>query len=111
MDIKYLKGVGEKRANAFKEIGINSLEDFLQFIPRMYIEKIDIKKMRDHFDSNVLVAGKIFDVEYPRKPNLPTYVFIKDETGITQVPIFGKSEFRSKQFRLNDYFLFWGKVV
>jgi ATP-dependent DNA helicase RecG len=111
VDIKYLKGVGEKRANAFNEIGIKSLEDFLQFIPRMYIEKIDIKKMRDHFDSNVLVAGKIFDVEYPRKPNLPTYVFIKDETGITQVPIFGKSEFRSKQFRLNDYFLFWGKVV
>jgi ATP-dependent DNA helicase RecG len=110
VDIKYLKGVGEKRAKAFNEIGINSLEDFLQFIPRMYIEKIDIKNIRRHFDSNVLIAGKIYDVEHPRKPTHPMFVFVKDDTGITQVPIFGKSEFRSKQFRLNDSFLFWGKV-
>ena len=36
MDIKYLKGVGDKRAEAFNKIGINKLEDFLQFIPRTY---------------------------------------------------------------------------
>jgi ATP-dependent DNA helicase RecG len=110
VDIKFLKGVGEKRAAAFKEIGINSLEDFLQFIPRMYIEKVDIKNIRQHFDSNVLIAGKVYDIDYPKKPNHPLNVIIRDDTGITQVPIFGKSEFRSKQFRLNDFFIFWGKV-
>ncbi|MBK8552649.1 MAG: hypothetical protein IPL53_16890 [Ignavibacteria bacterium] len=39
MDIKYLKGVGEKRAEAFSKIGINTLDDFLNFIPRAYINK------------------------------------------------------------------------
>ena len=43
LDIKYLKGIGEKRAKAFNEIGISKLEDFLEFIPRIYLERIQIK--------------------------------------------------------------------
>ena len=111
MDIKYLKGVGEKRADAFKKIGINKLEDFLKFIPRSYINKILIKDIQKYNDTNVIVSGRIIDIDYPKKNNHPLRVFLNDGTGTTEIPIFGRSEFRSKQFQLDDEFVFWGKIA
>ena len=35
-DIRYLKGVGEKRAELFSKLGINSVGDILEYYPRMY---------------------------------------------------------------------------
>ncbi|HMS34669.1 MAG TPA: ATP-dependent DNA helicase RecG [Ignavibacteria bacterium] len=110
MDIKYLKGVGEKRAEAFAKIGINTLEDFLNFIPRTYISRISIREINKHLDENVMILGEVIDVVYPRKSNHPLQVIIKDKSGAVDIPIFGTSEFRSKQFRLNDRFLFWIKA-
>ncbi len=50
MDIKYLKGVGEKRAEAFAKIGIKELDDFLSFIPRTYLKKINIREINNHIN-------------------------------------------------------------
>ena len=111
MDIKFLKGVGEKRAEAFSKIGINTLDDFLSFIPRTYISRINIRELNNHLDENILVSGKIIDVVYPRKSNHPLQLILKDKTGVLDIPVFGTSEFRSKQFRLNETFLFWIKAV
>jgi len=110
VDIKYLKGVGEKRAAAFKAIGINRLEDFLNFIPRIYLKKVTIRELRNYFGENVVIYGKVVDVEHPQKKQQPLKIFLNDSTGTTEIPFFGKSEFRSKQFRLNDNYIFWGKV-
>lgn len=110
MDIKFLKGVGEKRAEAFSKIGINTLDDFLNFIPRAYINRINIREINKLNDVNAIVTGEIIDVIYPRKSNHPLQVILKDKTGAIDIPIFGTSEFRSKQFRLNDEFLFWIKI-
>lgn len=110
MDIKYLKGVGEKRATAFKAIGINNLEDFLKFIPRIYLKRIAIRELRNYFGENVVIFGKVIDVEHPLKKTQPLKIFLNDNTGTTEIPFFGKSEFRSKQFRLNENYIFWGKV-
>lgn len=110
MDIKYLKGVGEKRAEAFSKIGINTLDDFLNFIPRAYIHKINIREINNHIDENVIVTGEVIDVVYPRKSNHPLQIILKDKTGVLDIPVFGTSEFRAKQFRLNEKFLFWIKV-
>ena len=103
MDIKYLKGVGEKRAEAFSKIGISRLEDFLNFIPRTYINKISIREINSHLDENVIITGEIIDVVFPRKSNHPLQVVLKDKTGAIDIPIFGTSEFRSKQFRQGEH--------
>ncbi len=110
MDIKYLKGVGEKRAEAFSKIGINTLDDFLNFIPRAYIHKITIREINNHIDENVIITGEVIEVVYPRKSNHPLQIILKDKTGVLDIPVFGTSEFRAKQFRLNEKFLFWVKV-
>jgi RecG-like helicase len=48
MDLKFLKGGGEKRAKAFGNIGISNAEDFLKFIPRTYLRRIKIRECNDH---------------------------------------------------------------
>ncbi|MBK8552648.1 MAG: ATP-dependent DNA helicase RecG [Ignavibacteria bacterium] len=72
--------------------------------------KINIREINAHIDENVIITGEIIDVVYPRKSNHPLQVILKDKTGVLDIPVFGTSEFRSKQFRLNEKFLFWIKV-
>jgi len=110
MDIKFLKGVGEKRAEAFNKIGINTLDDFLNFIPRTYINKISVREIPQFLSENILLYGEIIDVRYPKHDNQPLEITLYDKSGSVEIPIFGASEFRSKQFRLKDKFLFWIKA-
>jgi ATP-dependent DNA helicase RecG len=37
--IRYLKGIGPKKASSFSEVGINSIEDLLYFFPRRYEDR------------------------------------------------------------------------
>ncbi|MBM4157448.1 MAG: ATP-dependent DNA helicase RecG [Ignavibacteria bacterium] len=110
MELKFLKGVGEKRAEAFKKIGISAVEDFLRFVPRIYIKKISIKDFQNKLNENVIIKGKVFDIIPPVKQTHPVNVIVADETGYMDIPMFGKSEFRSKQFIRNQDYLFWGKT-
>lgn len=110
MELKYLKGVGPKRAEALNKIGIESVEDFLSFIPRRYLKKIFISDIRNNYDQNVIIYCTVTDIERPRKSNHPFNIIVADKSGFTRIPVFGASEFRAKQFRLNDKFIFWGKV-
>ena len=100
MDLKFLKGVGDKRAEAFEKIGIKTLDDFINFIPRTYIKKIPVRQIPQNLSENILVSGEIIDVRYPRKDNHPLEVTLFDRSGSVEIPIFGASEFRSKQFRI-----------
>ncbi|MEO6693732.1 MAG: ATP-dependent DNA helicase RecG [Ignavibacteria bacterium] len=110
MDIKFLKGVGEKRAEAFTKIGIHSAEDFLNFIPRAYIKHVKIRQIKDLNGSNAIVSGEIIDIRHPKSDHQPLEITLYDKTGSVEIPIFGASEFRSKQFRLREKFLFWIKI-
>jgi ATP-dependent DNA helicase RecG len=50
-------------------------------------------------------------VEKGAKSNHPTTILLEDKTGSVDIPIFGASEFRAKQFVLNEDYLFYGKVT
>lgn len=42
-DITYIKGIGEKRAELYRKVGINSLEELITYFPRDYIDYTDPK--------------------------------------------------------------------
>ena len=46
MDIRYLKGVGEKRAELFAKKDIKTVEDLHYFFPRTHEDRTQIKKIR-----------------------------------------------------------------
>ena len=110
MELKFLKGVGEKRAEAFGKIGIKSAEDFLKFVPRTYLKRIKVRECIGNIDENVVLSGEVIDITHPRKPNQPVKIALKDNTGTAEIPIFGGSEFRKNQFRLGEKYSFWIKI-
>ena len=44
-DIRYLKGVGPKRAELFNNLGINSVEDFFYYFPRRYEDRTKLSEI------------------------------------------------------------------
>ncbi|AEX84646.1 ATP-dependent DNA helicase RecG [Marinitoga piezophila KA3] len=63
-DIKFIKGVGNKRAKILREFGINSIEDTFYFFPRDYEDRREIKRIIDcYHGQNCLVVGNIVNFE------------------------------------------------
>ncbi|MDO5311532.1 MAG: DNA helicase RecG, partial [Clostridia bacterium] len=46
-DIRYLKGIGEKRAELFNKLGVFSVGDLLRCLPRGYEDRTDIRDICD----------------------------------------------------------------
>lgn len=109
MDLKYLKGIGSKRAEAFQKIGIESVSDLISLKPRLYVQKRNIKNFREMAGQYVWLFGRVTEVELPRRNTQPTVLRFSDTTGNIEIPVFGSSEFRSRQFRVGEPYIFLGK--
>ena len=60
MDIKSLKGIGDKKANLFHKLGIYTWDDLINYYPRTYEKYETPKRVLDcEIDTLVSVAGKI----------------------------------------------------
>ena len=44
-DIQYLKGVGPKKGDVFKQNNINSVFDLFYYVPRKYVDRSHITKI------------------------------------------------------------------
>lgn len=61
-EIQYLKGVGPKRAGLFRKLDIGTVRDLLYYPPRRYLDRSQIKKIRDiRPEQLVSVLGKVAD--------------------------------------------------
>ncbi len=88
-DIKYLKGIGPKRATALARLNIKNLEDLITFFPKSYQDRRNITNIKDIlFSEHYCVFGSIQSVhEQKVSRNLSIFTIeIKDETDT----IFGK---------------------
>ena len=52
-DIRYIKGVGEKRAEAYYRLGINSPDALLRYYPRSYINPGKVTPIRELFHGDI----------------------------------------------------------
>ncbi|WP_049750519.1 ATP-dependent DNA helicase RecG [Thermosipho africanus] len=69
--IKYVKGIGPKRAQKFLKLNVNNVEQLLNFFPRDYEDRrriIPIPLLRE--DDKVVTTGKLTGVEKVKKGNL-----------------------------------------
>ncbi len=63
-DVKYLKGVGEKRAIYLRKLGINTILDLMEHFPRDYINRSVINKISDlEEDKRYSLVGFIANIE------------------------------------------------
>ena len=62
-DIRYLKGVGEKRAELFAKKGIKTVEDLLYYFPRSHEDRTEKKDIADCVEGEtVCVSITVFSI-------------------------------------------------
>ena len=84
-DIRYIKGVGPKRALDFNCLGVNNLRDLLYLFPRRYEDRRIIKKIVDLRVGDVAaIRGEVRIAHLRRsKRNMPIYEAIVDDGSST----------------------------
>ena len=112
-DIRYLKGVGEKRGEVLKNKGIDTVGALLRFYPRAYLDWTDITPIIDaHFYENVCIKARIttpIDTLKKRKDMTIYRFLIEDNTSSMEVTLFNQTYLASK-LRTGREYLFYGKI-
>ena len=82
LDIKKLKGIGNKTSNLLKRKKINNIFDILWKLPKSYTDRSKSSKIKDLKIGEIqTVSVAPFKYNFPRVRNLPNRVICKDDTG------------------------------
>jgi ATP-dependent DNA helicase RecG len=110
--IQYLKGVGPKRASLFSRIGVATVRDLLYLKPRKYLNRKDIKRVRDLVPGEeATVFGEILTKGIQETRNGQVLkVILKDNTGWMELLWFHLPQLE-KLFKVGDQMVASGKVT
>ncbi|MBN1623646.1 MAG: ATP-dependent DNA helicase RecG [Clostridia bacterium] len=111
-EIRFLKGVGPARAEAFGRLGVETINDLIEYFPRAYEDRSYIKKINETFEGeSVTVRVSIETVEFRRiRKNLSILkMTARDESGYISIVFFNQDYLRST-FKSGNEFCFFGKV-
>ncbi len=107
-----IKGIGPKKAEALKKIGIEKIEDFFYYYPRYYQDRREIRKIIElDAGSFALVQGEVkLKVKggYGRKQTLK--LLVTDDSGSMEV-IFFNPKFILNKFEIGKEYTFYGKTM
>lgn len=112
-DIKFLKGVGEKRSQLFNlHLSIYSLNDLLNYFPYRHIDRSKLFRIADipETDSYIQFKGKILkftDTNNSKAKILSAKVF--DESGETEIIWFSGHQWIKEKYKVGIEYLFFGK--
>lgn len=113
-DIRYLKGVGEKRAELFAKKGIFTVEDLLYFFPRTYEDRTKIKYIADcENGENVCVRVSVYSParEVRIRRNMTIYsMIVSDESGVMSV-VWYNNRFVKDAFKTGETYILYGKIT
>lgn len=112
-DIRYLKGVGEKRAELLRKKGIDTVGALLRFYPRAYLDWRNVTPIAEcPFNKNVCIRARVvtpIKENYIRK-EMTIYKFnIADESAFAEVTLFNQ-RFLAEKLREGGTYLFYGKL-
>ena len=113
-DIRYLKGVGEKRAELFAKKGINTVEDLLYFFPRTYEDRSKTKYIADcENGETVCVSITVYSPvrENRIRRNMTVYTMIaSDDSGVMNV-VWYNNRFVKDAFKTGEKYILYGKIA
>lgn len=112
-DIRFLKGVGEKRAQHLYSLGIDTIGALLRYFPRGYEDFSNVKQIFDcNADEKVCVKAKIITPinEVTVRKNMTLYKFaVSDGTAQMQITLFN-NKFLAARLHEGSEYLFLGKL-
>lgn len=109
--VKFLKGIGEKRAERLCEVGVESIHDLLYYFPRRYLDRSHINKVKDLKENmTATVVGKVqfCGIKQGRRKRFVLVLF--DGTGFLSGVWFHRAEYWNKIFEKGETIAFSGKV-
>lgn len=113
-DIKFIKGVGEKRAELFRQLGVVDSDALFALYPRNYEDWSSPKLVSEApFDLPCCIKAKVvspIEERYIRR-NMTIYKFIaEDEKGGTLYISIFNNKYISKTIKEGKEYLFYGKA-
>ncbi|MCA9734205.1 MAG: ATP-dependent DNA helicase RecG [Deferribacteres bacterium] len=111
IDIRFVKGVGEKRAALLKEHGVGTLEDLIYLFPRRYLDRTTVKPLRlVQEGEETTVVGVITSVEQIRGKQPRFIATVSDGSGFIQCVWFKSLHIWRRIFKVGESFAFFGKI-
>ena len=112
-DIRYLKGIGEKRAELFNKLGVFNVGELLRYLPRAYEDRTDVRDICDVQEGESVcvrasLAGGIRSFR-ARTGARVIQTRVSDGTGIMNLTWFN-APYVQKALQGSEYFTFFGKV-
>ncbi len=109
--VQFLKGIGEKRAQALKEIGVETVLDLVYYFPRRYLDRSHITPINAlQADMLTTVVGKVQFGGIKSGRRRRYILVISDGTGFLNCVWFNRVEYWSKIFEKGETIAFSGKV-
>lgn len=112
--IKYLKGVGEKRAALLAKLGIFTLWDLLTFYPRIYEDWSKITAINDAAtDENVCIRGVVGTRcrEHKIRKGMTLYkTEVTDGESLIDITFFN-NKYAAEKLEQGKEYLFFGKIT
>ena len=112
-DVRYIKGIGEKKAQALSKLGVFSLRDLVSFFPRKYEDRSTIKPIALTLDGeNVCIEAMVADT--PRLTRIRRGLDIVklravDDSGAVDITYFNQAYAKDNLHRGESY-VFYGRI-
>ena len=112
-DVRYIKGIGEKKAQALNKLGVFSLRDLVSFFPRKYEDRSETKPIALTCDGeSVCVEAMVADT--PRLTRVRRGLdLVKlravDDSGVLDITYFNQPYAKDNLHRGETY-VFYGKI-
>lgn len=111
--VTVLPGIGEKKAQLLKKLGIETLEDLLHWFPRRYVDRRKIWPIRHAPEGEeVCVCGVVAQpptTAYPRKGLSTTRLRVFDRSGLLYLTFFNQA-YTAGKLKVGESYIFCGKI-
>ncbi|MBR5779219.1 MAG: ATP-dependent DNA helicase RecG [Clostridia bacterium] len=107
-DIKFIKGIGEARGEAFFRLGVENASDLLAFYPRAYEERGNVRRISDTIDGELcaieITVRETSKVKMLRKGFSVFRTVVEDDSNVMEfvffnMPFMAKSLTSGRRFR------------
>jgi len=111
--VQYVKGIGPKRAQYFKKIGVETVQDLLFLVPHRYVDYSTVKKIKDlivNDQATVIGRVQLVDTQRTKMRGSMIKLVIADETGALMLRWFNRPDLK-KRFQVGDMLIASGKIT
>ena len=110
-ELRYIKGVGPKRALLFQKIGIRSVRDLLYLFPRRYEDRSHFAPLNNlPLNEPITCRGEVMDVKFKPIRGMPLVeVLVGDDSGTLRAVWFNQP-YLKRLFLCGQQVILYGKV-